>query len=512
MSNPPTNALSPSPAHRVRVPWTAIPLLVALAYAGVRWALGHDPSLETMVPGDAILAQRWKDVDTYDRVGNDTTDFEALAAQGKTVAAASASLGADLNIPGLPGVDRSRPIVQALLPFDGFVESKLVILPVKDGDALRAKFRDPTLVERHARHLEIHGDWAASCADRRVVRDAGSFWTPLPPSEGEDWCVTANWPAFVDFASRPDQAANEPFASVLVALGFDPASAVVSTDEAGTPVLRVAKTGRVPFVRNAWSRVTLRSFPTRVVVELEPAEDAKELRSVIAAAKPDPADDLEVSMPSTLEASLHVRGAQGRRIFVYVLGYAGLHWPEASAAGEFKALRLDAAGSWSAWAEIADSPLASWNVALAAPKEAFPDLATLGRTEPSDAGPVVYSAGSAALTTVYGSPAERSTFLPVGATSDANLLVTVIGPKADVARAKAQATVTTHARSTPGDSAGRIEVATFTVAKIALQRLLGNAALGPMGLFASLADHAVTGRMVVIGGSKLRIELDADVR
>lgn len=483
------------------MPWTAVPLILALAYAGVRVVIGNRPSLEAMVPSDAILVWRWKDLDTYDRQRGDPAEV------GKTVAAPSAALGAELNVPGLPGVDRSRPIIEALLPLDGVADPRLIVLPVADGSALRAKFMDPRLVERHARHLELHGAWAASCADRSVARDAGTYASPLPPSEGEDWCLSANWGAFVDFASRPDQAVNEPFASVLTTLGFDPTSAVTSETPDGHLVLTVKTTGRVPLVRDAWARVTLRSFPGRITIDLDPADDAQELRQVIAAAKPNPVDDREGSMPTSVEASLHVRGAQGRRILVYALGYAGLSWPQASAKGEFAALRLGAAGGLSAWAEIADSPIPVWNVYLAAPKEAFPDLATLGRIEPTDGGPVGYAAGATTLTTLYGANAERSTFLPIPTAADAGLLVTAIGPKADTMRAKAAAALTAHARSTPRDTAARIEIATFTVAKVPLQRLLGASALGPTGLFAALAERAIEGRMLVVGGTRLRIEL-----
>ena len=175
-------------------------------------------------------------------------------------------------------------------------------------------------------------------------------------------------------------------------------------------------------------------------------------------------------------------------------------------------MHLGAPGGISAWSELADSPVPAWNVYLAAPKAAFPDLGALGRTEPTDAGPVAYAAGATAITTLYGAPAERSTFLPVPTTADPDLLVTAIGPKADTMRAKVQATLTTHARSTPPDTIDRIEIATFTVAKVPLQRLLGGAALGPTGLFAALAEHAVKGRMLVLGGARVRIELVADDR
>lgn len=496
----------PPPRRRRHLPWTAIPLLLALGYAGVREFVGNRPSLEAMVPSDAILVRRWKDLDAYDRQRG------VPAEAGATIAAPSAVLGAELNVPGLPGVDRSRPIVEALLPLGDVADPRLVVLPVSDGSALRARFRDPALVERHARHLELHGAWAASSSDRIIARDAGTFASPLPPSEGEDWCVTADWPAFVDFASRPDQAANESFAGPLAALGFDPTSAETTTGPDGRFIVTVKRTGRLPFVRDAWSRVTLRSFPGRIVVELDPAEDARELRGALASARPNPADDREVSMPPTLEASLHVRGAQGRRILLVALGYAGLSWPAASAEGEFAAMHLGAPGGITAWSELADSPVPTWNVYLAARKGAFPDLASLGRTEPTDAGPVAYAPGATAVTTLYGATADRSTFLPVPTAADPDLLVTAIGPKADTMRAKVQATLTAHARATPPDTADRIEVATFTVAKVPLQRLLGGAALGPNGLFAALAEHAVKGRLFVLGGARLRIEFEADDR
>lgn len=485
--------------------WALLPLGLALAWAGARAIVGQHPSLDAMVPADAILTWRWKDLASYDAQRADAPE------PGRTVATASAVLGAELNVPGLPGVDRGREVVESWLPDDGGFDPRLVVLPVTDGAALRAKFRDPSLVERHARHLELHGPWAASCADRRIARDAGTFSGILAPSQGEDWSVTADWPAFVDFVLRPENASRAPFAGGLTALGFEPASGVERTGAGGEPELAV-RAGRVPLVRDAWTRVTLRSFPGRVTLDLEPSASAKELREALASLRPNPDDDAEPTLPTPLDASLHLRGAQARRVFVYATGYAGLKWPAAAAADEFAALRLREKGGLTLFAEVADGPVAAWVVCLAGPKAAFPDLARLGPTERSDAGPVVYSAGGATLTTLYGMPADRTTFEPVPTATNPALLVTAIGPKADVVRAQLASMTTTHARTTEKDTAERIELATFTLAKIPFERLVGSTALGPRGLFKTLADHGVKGRLLALDGRTLRLEIESDAR
>ncbi len=318
--------------------------------------------------------------------------------------------------------------------------------------------------------------------------------------------MTADWPALVDFVLRPEQASREPFASLLAGLGFAPETAEERTED-GRPAMAV-RAGRVPLVRDAWSRVTLRSFPGRVIVDLEPSGAAKELVAALAAARPSPADDREVAPPSANEAFLHVRGAQGRRILSYALGFAGMRWPEAAAKDDFAALHLAARGSLSAWAELADGPVAAWNVSLCAPRAAFPDLATFGAKPASDAGPAAFPTGVATLTTPYGGIPEATTFDAVPTTGDADLLVTVLGPKAEAMRAKAAATSVATARSGPADTPERIEVATFTLGQIPLQRLLGTAALSSNGLFASLANRPIRGRLLVIGGRRLRVELE----
>lgn len=504
MSNQPSRPSPPPapPTPRRALPWALLPLLLALVYAGVRGVIGRDASLESMVPADAVLVWRWKDLATYDAQRSEP------ASGGENWAAPSAVLGAESNLPALAGVDRARPIVEALLPDEGRIEPRLVVLPIADASTMLATFRRPDLPERHARHLELHGAWAASCSDRRVARDAGTYRSPLPPYEGEDWCVTANWPAFVDFVLHPDQAAQEPFAGVLATLGFE-MNAAVKIDDRSFSV----KAGRVPIVRDAWARVTLRSSPGRIVVDLDPADDAKELRSVLAAVRPDPTDDREAAMPSPVDASLHVRGAAGRRALVYVLGYAGVDWPTAAAADEFKALALGAPGGLTAWAEVATGPSPTWVVSLAAPRSAFPALEALGRTDVSAAGEARYAAGAARLTAIYGGTPEPTTFRPVPTAAEPDVWITAIGSRADVVRAKAAATTTLHARTSPPDTPDRIEVATFSLAKTALQRLLGSAALGPRGLFAALEGGDVRGRLLVLGrGARVRIELEVEAR
>ncbi len=173
----PTETRAPRP--RPRLPWALLPLALALAYAGT-----SGPRRKAR-PRSRRWSPPTRSSSGAGRTSRRSTRSGADPDAGRNVAAPSVALGAELNVPGLPGVDRTRPLVEAILPPGGRSDPRLIVLPVADGAALEAKFRDPELPERHARHLEVHGAWAASCSDRLVVRDAGTYASPLPPPKAK---------------------------------------------------------------------------------------------------------------------------------------------------------------------------------------------------------------------------------------------------------------------------------------------------------------------------------------
>ena len=56
---------APTRARR-RVPFAALPLVLGLAYVAVYGAIASKPSLEAMVPPDAVLVWRYRDLAAYD--------------------------------------------------------------------------------------------------------------------------------------------------------------------------------------------------------------------------------------------------------------------------------------------------------------------------------------------------------------------------------------------------------------------------------------------------------------
>ncbi|MFO0931675.1 MAG: hypothetical protein U1E39_03090 [Planctomycetota bacterium] len=143
---------APGPASgRRRWPLALVPVLLGLAYVGVDALLARSPSLEAMVPDDAIVVWRYRDLDAFDAAH--------AAPPGSNQVKASEELGAQVNLPGLPGIARDRPLLEVTLDPTRRVDARYFVLPVADGGAVRTAFADPDLLERHARHVVVHGAW-----------------------------------------------------------------------------------------------------------------------------------------------------------------------------------------------------------------------------------------------------------------------------------------------------------------------------------------------------------------
>src|SRR5204862_8183514 len=106
---------------------------------------------------------------------------------------------------------------------------------------------------RHARHVRVHGDWAAAGWDQRTVLHAGFGSGAMPPDDPKAlWSVTVDWPRLVDYALQPTVATEEPWRGLLAGLGFRPSSAK-AVEDAPDPTV-AAEAGRLPLVPDAWKR------------------------------------------------------------------------------------------------------------------------------------------------------------------------------------------------------------------------------------------------------------------
>src|SRR5262245_58942345 len=82
--------------RRLRLAMPLVPIAIALLYAAVYGFLGHRPSLAAMVPPEPIVVWHYRDLAAYDAA------HAAEQVQGQPPpAAASAVLGADVNLPAL---------------------------------------------------------------------------------------------------------------------------------------------------------------------------------------------------------------------------------------------------------------------------------------------------------------------------------------------------------------------------------------------------------------------------
>ncbi len=487
------------PRSRRRLPLAALPLLLGLVYVAVYGAVASRPSLEAMVPKDAILVWRYRDLAAYD--ARNAADPGPV---GTVAAPASVALGAALNVPDLPGIDRRRPLLEILLDPVTRPDPRYVVLPVERRGPLLDRYRDADLPERHASHLAVHGDWAAASWDLGAVTHAGVGDGPVPDAPGSLWSVTADWPRFVDFLLLPTQASLEPQASILAGLGFKPATAARPLDDPHGDAVVAVEAGRVPFVRDAWSRVTLHAFADRVRAELVPSA-ASDLPKALAAAFAAADAPWRVDTTLPLEASLVMHGAAARRVTALALWYAGLRWPLAVGKDSMAALRLEGAGPLAVLASMDDGPFPTWALALVGPSTAQPDLAAFGLPPPPSNGTSPLAAGQAPLLAPYGgeSPSGAVALRPAGPGAPGTDVVTLGRGAATVADRLAG--LLTARRDEPARKGAEVELASFRMSLYTAQRLLVTAT-ATRGLLATLVGSDLEGTLAT-DGTRLILEL-----
>gem|GEM_PF-2184633 len=480
MTAAPSSPAPPSPGSPVRWPWALVPVVLALAYAAGHALLGHRPTLAGMVPDDAIVTWRYRDLEAYDAAH--------AAPEGSNQVRASEELGAQVNLPGLPGVARDRPLLEIGLDPTRRADPRAFVLPVEDAGAVRAAFANPALEERHARRVVVHGAWAAAAWDTRVALDAGRGRGLLPPLPADArWSVTADWRRFVDAALLPWVAERPPYVGVLAALGFRPASLTRTADGSG-PVEAQVEAGRVPFVREAWTQVTLVAWDGRVEATLVPAPESELVPLLRAhAAATGPVGDAP-EPPSGASAWLRCPDVRARRILALALWYAGVAWPDAVVKDGFAALRLDAAGPGTeAWTLAAlESPglVPAWTLAWAGRGASAPAFAAFGLPVPDLGASAPLARGVGSLRAPFGGePAEADVARVAAASGDLEVLVAGAGAAASARR------WADEVRSTPLAVAtdARRPIVTGFLKAMDAQQVLG-AAVAPGGLLASVAD------------------------
>lgn len=534
MTNTPTPT-SPAPTVATprsgragpRVPWALVPVALALLYAGAHALFSARPSLEDLVPADAILTWRYADLSAYDEAHPPV--------EGSMQVRASEELGAQLNLPGLPGVADDRAVLESLLDPATRVDPRYFVLPVRDAAAVQKAFRDPDLRERHARRVVVHGTWAAAAWDARAAMDAGRAGSgagvlpPLPP--WARFSVTADWPRLVDAALLPWVGRHSPYAEALAALGFRPPERPSDPAAAGLPkdTVAVAHAGRVPLVRDAWSRVTLVSGPGRVELTLLPASGS-ELRPTLRAlaargrgaerglgAAPTP--------PPDAAAHLCVPNAAARRAVVYALGYAGVAFAPSLAADDFAALRLAPAGAdgagdepWAAGWTVAALPSPglepTYSFAWAGP--AGPDGAYLGPDPAAFSLPPLPEVGGAVpiggevvpLRAPFFGTAGPGEWARARSPSYGNPPVEVVaagGGAAAQAAAWAMSARLEAFSPSEDDETSQPVLAFGRIERLAAQRLLRRA-LAPGGLLSALADGDLA-LTLTTDGERLRLRV-----
>lgn len=501
MHAPPSSSAGTSRARR-RLPLAWLPLLLGGAWYAVYGAIASKPTLEAMVPADAVLVWRYRDLAAYDaRNAGDPGPAGTVDAPASLALGAAHNLGPlrgePMPITYLPGVDRHRPLLEVILDPGTRPDPRYVVLPVEARGPLLERWRSPDLAERHASHLAVHGDWAACAWDLGSVTHAGTGRGPVPDAPGALWSVTADWPRFVDFVLLPTQASREPQASILAGLGFRPSTAawLAAVEHGGAAV--AVEAGRVPFVRDAWSRVTIHGFADRVRAELVPAAETDLPRALAAAfAAADAPWLVETTLP--VEASLVMHGPLARRVTALALWYAGLRWPRAVLEDHMIALRLDGAGPLALLASMDDGPFPTWALAIVGPPTAQPDVAAFGLASRLPVGAVP-------LLTPYGgeSPTGAVVGRPAGAGA-AGSEVVAIGHGA-AALADRLAGILSARRGDAPAKGSEVELASFWLSADAAQRLLMTA-LGTRGLLAALAGSHLEG-ILATDGTRLLLEV-----
>jgi hypothetical protein len=491
-----------------RVPaalWILLPLAASLLYAAVHPLFAARPDLTDLVPGEAVVTVRYRDLAALNR----------LWLRGAASEVPADRLGPSRNLPGLAGVDTARPIHLVLLPRDRRHDPSLVIFPVADADALARRFVDPDYFVtkghvRHAQYLELAGGFAAIGGDREAVRHLGEGGLTAADL-GEDLAVAVRVPEALRYAALDPT--ESPWGEILEALGVDPRAAKPVADETGRAggALELPA-GRVPRVASAWRTARLWAFGTqrRVLVELEPAPGAL-ARRLDALARSAPGDAPRLPAPPVrAQAWILAPGAEERAALVTALHDAGTDFPAPALAA---LTETTVPGGLLAFADPSPGTGYAWTLGFAAPRDALPDLSSFFADGlPAFGARREIAAGAAPLTVPEpggGTPSPPATLLRARGEAFDVLLVGATAAES-LARFETERAAGRTAEPPPRPEAPWRLVAAFGLSEARARQILGDQ-LKDGGLLYPLAGGDVEGA-ILTDGKVLRLEIRARPR
>ena len=479
--------------------WILAPLALGLLYAAVFPLFAPEPTLANVVPGDAVMTHRFKDLAAMDagsfRHPDDSNRPSAVEAERR-------------NLGGLPGVDPTRPVHLVLLRREQRPDPTLWILPVADADALRDRFDDASFFLekgfiRHAQHLAVRGGWAGVAGDRDAVRRLGEGGLTARDL-GEDHVVAVDVPELIRFMLAAPS--DRPWRQILGALGFAPDVTGAAEEVQGAAILLA---DRVLRVHDTWRTARLWSWleAGRIRLDLEPTAGTV-LAARLASVGPDAATGVPTAPPRA-QAWIRVADGARRAALAWALYGAGIAFPAALATGEDRPL-----GAWGEaegaglllWAAPSTGIGYAWTLGLAAPG-ALPPLTPFHPAVPVEIGDAEAAEGELPLT-LADLQLDRSP--PAGTilrrrVGDLDLVALGAAAEETWRRFETwQARQETRRTHLPAPPAGWHVVATFGLAEARARTLLGNE-LKRGGLLTALAGGDLEGR-VLTDGTTLRLE------
>ncbi|MDA1194766.1 MAG: hypothetical protein O2894_06240 [Planctomycetota bacterium] len=481
--------------------WIFLPLALGVLYAGAHALLAPQPTLENLPPPEAVLVQRFRNLDTLDRA--------SFGPRGPQVRPVREIIADERNVPRLPGVDHRAPIHLILLPRGSHQDASMAVFRVSDPKAFEQAFmhtEDEVGRIRRAQHLHIQGEWAAVGPSRDATRRVGRGDLTCEDL-GEDYSLAADIPGLVRHAMQV--AKQYPWRGVLEALGVEPHRTIFVQRE-GQETIEAVVPGaqRVERIRTAWQTVRMWGWldEGRIRVDLLPAAGA--LRELLAEQSEAPAAELPAP-PSDAQAWLHVPTARGVRVLANALLACGVRLvPETEGADLLGGLGA-ARGGVLLWATRGLGTGFAWTLGLTArsgelpPLGAFlPPLASAPTELPADSAPITKGDTQAERE----APAGSLAFAPGAAAPGGAIDIVTFGPSARAALEGMTAHLATgpvpiaapDGAGEPGE--GMALVAAFFLAEARASQVLDRA-LRPGGFLAPLAGGDVRGALYTDGRS-----------
>lgn len=525
----------PTPARRRLPPWLWVfaPLALGLLYAAGHALLAPTPTLSNLPPPEAVLVQRFRNLDTLDRV--------SFGPRGPRVRAARELVAQERNVPGLPGVDHTAPIHLCLLPRGSHQDASMAIFQLEDAGAfeqafMRTDFHERGLIRR-AQHMHIAGDFASVSPSRDIGRRIGRGDLTCEDL-GEDYAIAADIPGLVTHVMKV--AKQYPWRSILESLGLRPDETVfVRSAETGETTAVTPGAERIERIRRSWDRVKLWGWMDdgRIRVDLHPsagsrlakAHEARNAQFKAAGIRADMLEGVEESAPpyapSDAEAWLRVPWDIDRPLLAEALLACGVRFVTEDdgvdlLGGLGDGVRERGQGELSRrgillWATKGVGTGFAWTLGMAAPSGHMPPLknflplpAAAGGSVPLPKGTAPLTAGDTQVARIApGGTVELAPAVPwkySGSGEDARVDLVTFGPSAEGAMSamKNHLAIETKAPSMGRDAwdpgEGFEHVATLWIKSTRAKQVLGKA-LEDGGFLAALAGGHVKAALYTDG-------------